>query len=93
MFLLFFRDKDKRRPYDEACLEPDKDGFCIEYGVLVSYVGNAKEITIPEKITVKDLAAELKEKKTFLLKFRTTALQNKRKFCPTLLPLRKNTKA
>lgn len=52
VFLLFFRDKDKRRPYDEACLEPDKDGFCIEYGVLVSYVGNAKEITIPEEVEV-----------------------------------------
>ncbi|MBQ8535259.1 MAG: leucine-rich repeat protein [Bacilli bacterium] len=52
VFLLFFRDKDKRRPYDEACLEPDKDGFCIKYGILVSYVGNAKEITIPEEVEV-----------------------------------------
>ena len=49
-YYLFYKNKDERRPYDEACLNPDKDGYCIENGVLIAYIGNDNEITIPSNV-------------------------------------------
>ena len=49
-YLYLYKNKDERRPYDSKCLEPDKDGYCIEDGVLVSYIGNDEEITIPSNV-------------------------------------------
>lgn len=45
-----YRNKSDAMPYDSECLNPDKDGYCIEDGVLISYIGNEKEITIPSKV-------------------------------------------
>lgn len=45
-----YRNKSEAMPYDSECLNPDKDGYCIEDGVLISYIGNEKEITIPSNV-------------------------------------------
>ena len=50
--IYFYKNKDERRPYDSKCLEPDKDGYCINDGVLVSYIGNDEEITIPSSVHI-----------------------------------------
>ena len=49
-YLYLYKNKDERRPYDPKCLEPDKKGYCIEDGVLISYIGNDEEITIPSNV-------------------------------------------
>lgn len=54
---VFCRYRDEIKLYDRACLNPDKDGFCIKDGELIAYVGNKSKVKIPSNVhTIKSNA-------------------------------------
>lgn len=51
-YYLFYRNYEDRKPYEKDCFNSDENGFCIKDKVLLSYIGNEKEVTIPSDVRV-----------------------------------------
>lgn len=45
------REEERTEVKNKGSLEPDKDGFVIENGVLLEYKGYAQELVIPDNVT------------------------------------------